>query len=373
MKKTIKIAILAAAVVAVAAGVLFVVIPLATSKEAEARLGEALAEAGIPEDMWSIDRAYYVPLFGYLVAEKLKFGERGSSDFLEAKKVTLTLDTGREDFFAGSVDAQGVSFSVDDTGVTVKSLSVNDFSVDKALFRYSPTEALKKLESIRLSDAVFRQRGRTYFSLGRLNIDADYDEGKIPRSSSVSLKELVMDVRQFAPLQAVRPEYRLSNFELKNSLSGSLYTIDLLIDGANLFTLKAALGISLPHGLLASGEITDLALTEYTRDIMMHSFAFTYTDKSLLDHAFELSEMPGDRQRAAEELNNTLMMFAMESGVDAKRFADEVTKFIVKPERFELKTNNDSPLSFEELSQNPFAMNLSFSINGGKPFTTSMR
>jgi hypothetical protein len=144
MKKAVKIAIISAAAVAAAAGALFVAIPLATSKEAEARLGEALAEAGIPEDMWSVDRAYYVPLLGHLVVEKLKFGESGGNDFFEAKKVTLALDTGREDFFAGSVDAQGVSFSADDTGITVKTLSVNGLSVDKALFEYSPVDEVTK-------------------------------------------------------------------------------------------------------------------------------------------------------------------------------------------------------------------------------------
>jgi hypothetical protein len=368
VKKAVKIAILSAAAVAAAAGILFVVIPLATSKAAQARLGEALAEAGIPEDMWSVDRAYYVPFLG-LVVEKLEFGERDGA-FLKAKKVTLALDTGREDLFAGSVDAQGVSFLADDTGITVKSLSVNDFSVDKALFGYSPFEAVKKLGTIRLSGAVFRQEGRTFFSLGSLNADAGYAEGEILRSSSVSLKELVMDARRFMPLPALRPEYRLSNVELKNSLSGSVYTVNLVIEGANLFTIKTELGVSLPRELLVPGGMAGLALIDYGEDVKINSLTLTYTDRSFLDHVFELAGMTGGRENAAEMLNETLMMFAEMGGFDAQRFTGEAAKFIEKPGKFELKTNSDFPVSLAEINQNPFAINLSLSINGGKPFTT---
>jgi hypothetical protein len=64
------------------------------------------------------------------------------------------------------------------------------------------------------------------------------------------------------------------------------------------------------------------------------------------------------------------MMLAAMGEVDAERLVDEVTKFIAKPGKFEIKTNIDSPVSLEEIGQNPFAMNLSLSINGGKPFTT---
>jgi hypothetical protein len=371
MKKALKIAIIPLAILAVLAGVLFVAIPLATSKEAEARLGEAFAEAGIPEDMWSVDRAYYVPLLGHLVAERLEFGDRAAGAFLEAKKVTLALDAGKKDLLAGSLDATELSFWADDTGITVKSLSVKDFSVDRALLEYSPAGALKRLGNIRLSGAVFRQSGQTYFSLGSLNADVGYTEGQIPLSSSVSLKELVMDSRRFTPFPALRPEYRLSNFELKNSLSGGVYTANLVIDGANLFTIKADLGLSLPRELLASGAVSNLALIDYGEDIKLDSLALTYTDKSFLDHVFELAGMPGGRAHAAEQLNETLMMFAMMGGVDAERFVEEVTKFIAKPEKFELKTNLDSPVSLEDISRNPFAVNLSLSINGGKPFTTA--
>jgi hypothetical protein len=369
VKKGVKIAIISTAIVAAAAAVLFAVIPLVTSKNAEARLGEVLTEAGIPEDMWNIGRAYYVPLLGHLVVEKLEFGERGAA-FLEVKKATLRLDTAGEDIFAGSVDAQDVSFLADDAGITVKNLSVNDFSVDKALFGYSPVEAVKKLGNIHLSDMVFRQRGRSNFSLGRLNADIGYVEGRIPLSSSVSLKEFAVDVRQFTPLPSLRPEYRFSNIDFKTSSSGGVYTVNFVIDGANLFTIKADLDLSLPREFLASGEITGFALIDYDEDVKIDSFSLAYTDKSFLDHIFELAGMSGDREDAAELLSETLQGIAMMGGVDIKRFADETAKFIAKPGKLELKTNLDSPVSFTDISRNPFAMNLSLSINGGKPFTT---
>jgi hypothetical protein len=332
-------------------------------------LGEAIAEAGIPEDMWSIDRAYYVPLFGHVVVKRIKFGESGDA-FLEAKKVTLALNTGREDFFAGSVNARKVSFSTDDTSITVKRFSVNNFSVDTTLFGYSPVEAIKKLGNIRLNNTVFKKKGQTYFSLGRFNVDAGYTEGKIPLPSSVSLKKFTMDVRQFLPLPALRPEYRLSNFDLKNSISSGVSTVNLVINGANLFTLKVDLGLSWPTELFASGEITNLVLIDYKEDVKINSFALTYTDKSFLDHVFELAGVPGGRKSAADQLNETFMTFAAMGGVDAERFASEAAKFIAKPGKFELNTNINSPMSFEDITRNPLATNLSLSINGGKPFTT---
>ncbi|MDR1318490.1 MAG: hypothetical protein LBJ90_02610 [Treponema sp.] len=367
MKKAVKIAIISAAAVAVAAGVLFVAIPLATSKQAEARLGEALAEAGIPEDMWSVGRTYYVPLLGHLVIEKLDLG-----GMLKAKKITLALNTGREDLFAGSVDVREASFSFPGyaADIAVKSLSVDDFSVDKAMFGYSPVEAVKKVGNIRLSNAVIGQRGRTYYSLGKFHVNAGYAEGKPPLPSSVSLKDLTMDVRQFVPLPVSRPEYRFSNIEFKNSLSDGVYTVDLAIDGDKLFAIKARLGVSLPHSLFASGEITALSRIDYGEDVKLNSLTLTYTDKSFLDHVFELAGMSGGRAVAAEQLNETLMMFAGMSGTDTERFAGEAAKFIAKPGKFELKTNIYSPVSFEEIVRNPFAVNLSLSINGGKPFTT---
>ncbi|MDR0718211.1 MAG: hypothetical protein LBF78_01145 [Treponema sp.] len=370
MKKVIKIAIITLAVVVAAVGVLFVVIPLATSKKAEAVLAEAFTEAGVPEDMWSAGRVYYVPLLGHLTVEKLEFGERGVGAFLEAKKVTLALNTNSEELFAGSVDIQGLSFSAANMGVTVKDLSLNDFSVDKTLFRDSPVKAVKKLGNIRLSDVLFMRKEQRFFSLGRLNVDAGYAEGKGMLPSSVSLKELAIDIRQLIPFSALRPEYRLSNLELKNSFSGGVYTASLVTDWANLFTIKADLGLSLPRTFLASGDISEFALFDYKRDLMMDSLALTYTDKSLLDHVFELAGLSGGRAYAAEQLSETLMMFAVMGGVDAERFVAEVANFIEKPGKFELKTSLDSPVNFEGISRNPFMANLSLSINGGKPFTT---
>jgi hypothetical protein len=369
MKKAVKIVIISVTAVVIVLGLLFVVIHLATSKQAEARLGEALAEAGIPDDMWSVDSVRYVPLLGHLAVEEIKFGE-GDDVFLEAKKIILALNTSKKDFFAGSVDAHEVSFSADGTSITVKSFSVKDFSVDKTLFGYSPAEAVKKLGNIRLNDAVFGQRGRTYFSLGELNANVGYAEGKIPLPSLIALKEFTIDVRQFIPLPTLRPEYKLSNLELKNSLSGGVYTVNLVIDGANLFTIKVDLDISLPRELLASGGITNLALINFDEDVKIDSLAFTYTDKSLLDHVFELAGMPSGRERTADQLNEMFMMFATMGEVDAERFVNEATKFIAKPGKFELKTNINSPVSFEDITRNPLIMNLSLSINGGKPFTT---
>jgi hypothetical protein len=374
MKKVVKIAILSVVAVAVVAGILFVVYPLATSKKAEARLGAALSEVGIPEGMWSVGRAYYVPLLGHLVIEKLEIGAGGDGALLEAKKITLALDTGREDLFAGSVDVREASYSTYDAGITVKSLSVDDFSVDKAMFgSYSPVEAVKKLGSISLSDAVFRQKGRTSFSLGKFDVNAGYAEGKPPLPSSVLLKDLTMDVRQFnfmRRLPSLRPEYRLSNIEFKNSLSGGVYTVDLVIDGDNLFTIKARLGVTLPRSFLASGEITAFTRIDYGEEVKLNSLALTYTDKSFLDQVFEIAGMPGGRAGAAGQLNQTLMMFAGMSGLDVERFVGEAAQFIARPGKFELETNIYSPMSFEEIARNPFAVDVSLSINGGKPFTT---
>ena len=370
MKKGVIIAIISVAAVVVIAVVLFVVVPLATSKEAEANLGEALSEAGIPNNMWSADKVSYVPILGHLVVEKLTFGDKSSGAFIEAKKVTLALNRGSDDLFAGSVDAQGLSFQADDTGITAKSLFVKDFSIDKALFKYSPFESVKKIGKINLSDTAFRQKGRRYFSLGSLNANVGYVEGKIPLSSSVSLKDLVIDIRQFVPLPTLRSEYRFSNLELKNSVSSGIYTVNLVIDGTNLFTINASLGISFPPGLLSSGDITHLHLIDYEEDVKLNSLGLTYTDKSLLDHIFELAGMSGGRERAAEQFVDALPIFTLIGGDDAERLHGELMQFIAKPGKFELKTNISTPLSFEGIIQNPLAMNVSLSINGGKPFTT---
>jgi hypothetical protein len=368
MKKALKIAIISLAALAAAAVVLFVVIPLAVSKEAEARLGKALAEAGIPDDVWSVGRVYYSPLIGHLVLEKLEFGERGSV-FLGAKKITLALDMNKKDLFEGSVNAQELSFFLESDSITIKDISANDFSVDRSLLGSSPVEAVKKLGNVHLTEAVFSQGGAPYFSLGKFDVDMGYAEGKIPFPASVSLKDFVMDARPFAPLSTLWPEYRLSKLELKNSLSGGVYMITLDIDDAKLFTIKANLGISFPPGLLESGEIRNLALIDYDDDVKLDSFAITYTDKSFLDHVFELAGMSGGRESFIDELNGNLAMIAMAGGVDVERFAGEMAKFIEKPGKFELKIDLDSPMSLDDISSDPFAMNASLSLNGGKPFT----
>ena len=368
MKKGVKIAAILVGAVAVAVIVLFAVSPLATSKKAEAKLSEFLAEGGISEDSWSIDRAYYIPLLNHLVVEKIEISENGDT-FLEAEKAILNLDTSRENILAGSIEAQGISFLADNGEITAKSLSVNDFSIDRALFENSPDEAIEKLGNIRLSGMVFRQGGRTYFSLGKFIADIDYTKGKITRSTSVSFKDLALDLRPFTDLPKLRPEYRFSDITLKNSLSNGISMVNFTIDGTNLFTLKTDIGISLPSEII-SGNITNFDLADFYEDMMMDSFSLTYTDKSLLDHLFELAELPGDRASIAEQLSETYLELAIMTGIDGERFVNEVSQFIIKPEKFTLKANLDAPISYEEIIDNPFALNLSLSINGGKPFTT---
>jgi hypothetical protein len=362
MKKVVAITVISVTAVAVILTAFFVVIPLASSNEAEARLGEALTGAGIPEDMWSAERMYYVPVFGHLVVEKFEIG-----GILEANKLTMAIKTNSEDVLAGSIDAQGLSFSADSVGIAVKNISVKDFSVDRMMFGYSPLESVKKLGKVSVSGATFRQGGRTYFTLGEFNADVGYSEGKIPLPSSVTLKKLTADVRQFNSFPALRPEYRISTLELKNSLSGGAYKIDLIIDADDLFTIKTVLGISFP---LEFDGIADFTSMDYREDVKLDSLAFTYTDKLFLEHIFELAGLPGGREDAAELLNDSIMMIAEFGGIDAERFASESTGFFKKPDKLELKTNLESPVSFEDIGRNPFAVNLSLSINGGKPFTT---
>ncbi|MDR0475181.1 MAG: hypothetical protein LBH43_16100 [Treponema sp.] len=370
MKKGLKIAVISAAAALVITGALFLVIPPATSKEAEARLGEFFSEVGVSEDMWSVDKAYYIPLLGHFVAQQLEIGERGSGGFLKVKKFTAAVASNRKGLFAGSLDAQDISLSIDGIGIRAKGLSVKNISVDKALLGYAPEQAVKKLGKISLSDTVLSQRGQAYFSLGKINANLGYAEGKFMLSSSLLIKDFVTDLRQFMPLPALRPEYRISSLELKNSFSGDVYTSNLFIDGVKLLTLDTALGVSLPRELLEYGKITNLDLFDY-EDVKIHSFTLTYTDKSFLNHLFELAGMPGGRESAAEELKDTLMMYAMTGEADEERLADEIMKFIAKPGKFTLKSNLKYPLSLEEISRNPFAMKLSLSLNGGKPFTMS--
>jgi hypothetical protein len=362
MKKAVKITAISAVAVAVILMTLFVVIPFASSKEAEARLGEALAGAGIPEDMWSAQRVYYVPVFGRLVVEKFEIG-----GIFEANKIMMVVKTNSDDVFAGAIDAQGLSLLADGTDIIAKSISVKDFSVDTRMFGYNPFESVKKLGKVSVNGATFSQGGQTYFSLGEFNANVGYSEGKIPLPASVTLKKLTADIRRFNSLSTLRPEYQISTLELKNSLSGGAYKINLVIDVDDLFTIKTALGISFP---LYFDKITDFASMDYGEDVKLDSLMLTYTDKSFLEHIFELAGLPGGREGAAELLNDSIMMIAELGGIDAERFAGESAEFFKKPGKLELKTDLESPVSFEDIGRNPFAVNLSISINGGKPFTT---
>jgi hypothetical protein len=137
---------------------------------------------------------------------------------------------------------------------------MKDFSVDTSMFGYSPFEAVKKLGKVRASGAAFSQGGQTYFSLGEFNANIGFTQGKIPLPASVTLKMLTADVRQFNSLSALRPEYRISTLELKNSLFGGVYNVSLVIDGDKLFTIKIDLEISIPQEI---NEIADFASLDY--------------------------------------------------------------------------------------------------------------
>ena len=368
MNKIVKIAIISAAALGILALVLFVVVPKVTSGGAEARLGEAFAEAGIPDDMWSVGSVQFVPLFNRFVIENLEFGDRYSSEFIRANKVTVSLSSNTDTVFAGSLNTEELTFYADGFYVSVNDLSVNNFSIDKFMLEYSPFEAVKKLDSIRINDAVFRQDGRTYFSLGRLSASLGYTEGYIPLSTSFSLTDLVMDIRPFAEFYGMRPEYRLTKFETKSSISGNVNTVTLAIDGANLFSINTDIRITLPRQLVASRRISDFAMIDFEEDIRLNSFSFTYEDKSLLDHIFDLTGMSSEREYILDDLYDMIMMFAMMGGAEMERLMLEAAGFIERPGKLELRTNFRSPLSFEDVIYDPFAMNLGLSINGGRPF-----
>jgi hypothetical protein len=365
MKKAVKAAVISAGAAAVILAVLFVVIPFASSKEAKARLGAALAAAGISEDGWNAERVYYVPLPGQLVVEKFTM-----DGVLNVNKITLAIKTNREDLFAGSIDAQGLSFPAGDDDIIVKSLSVKDFSVDTAALMDDPLESVKKLGKVSVSGAAFRRDGQPYVTLGEFNANIGYSAGAIPLPASVTLKRLTADVRRFNALPALRPEYRISTLELKNSISrfqqDHSCKSDLVIDVDDLFMIKTNIGFSFPW---ESGGAAGFALPD-GEDVKLSSLALAYTDKSLLDHVFELAELPGGRAEAAELLNDYIVMLAGLGGIDAERFANETAGFFRKPDKLELKANFESPVRLEDIAQNPFAATLSLSINGGRPFTT---
>jgi hypothetical protein len=214
---------------------------------------------------------------------------------------------------------------------------------------------------------TFRQGGQTYFTLEEFDANVGYSEGKIPLPTSITLKNLTADVRRFNSLPALRPDYQISILELKNSLSGGAYKANLIIDVNELFTIKTDLGISFPLGF---DGIADFTSMDYEEDVKLDSLTLTYTDKSFLEHIFELAGLPGGREEAVKLLNDSIIMIAEFGGVDAERFVSESAEFFKKPGKLELKTNLESPVSFEDIGRNPFAVNLSLSINGGEPFTT---
>jgi hypothetical protein len=138
----------------------------------------------------------------------------------------------------------------------------------------------------------------------------------------------------------------------------------------DLFTIKTDLGISFP---LELDGIAGFTSTNYGEEVKLDSITLTYTDKSFVGHIFELAGLAGGRENAAELLNDSIMMIAELGGIDAQRFVNESAVFFRKPGKLELKTNFKSPVSIQDISRNPFAVNLSLSINGGKPFTTGGR
>ena len=364
MKKSLLIAVISAAAAALIAVILFVIIPLATSKTAEQKFSEAIAETGIPDDMWSVGKVAYIPVFDHIIIDDLEFGDKWSIN-LKAKKAILKLDTSKENIISGSIDLQDTILSAEGSGVIVKNLSVNNFSVDTSLIEYSPVEAIKKLGGISVNGAEYRQAGIQYFSLRNFNANLGYTAGKLPSSSSITLKDFIVDLRKFIPHESLRKEYRISNIEIKTNRSGA---VNLTIDGANLFSIKSDIDIFLPPELTSSGSLSDFDNFDYD-DLKLKSISLKYTDKSLLDHIFKITGMTGSRAAIAEELKETLLMYAESLGLEEERFAGEAAKFIAKPGKFEIKTNLRSPISFAEISDDPFSANLSLSINGGKPFT----
>jgi hypothetical protein len=374
MKKAVTVTAISAGAAAVLLTALFVVIPLASSKEAEARLGEALADAGISGDMWNAKRVYYVPLPGQLVVEQFAMATMPSMPPLfRATKITLTIKTNREDVFAGSIDAQGLWFPAGENSITAKSLSVKGFSVDTAAFGSDPLEAVKKLGKVSVIGAAFRRDGQTTVALGEFNVNFGYSEGRIPIPASVTLRRLTADVRQFNRLPALRPAYRISTLELRNAISGDSCKTNLIIDVDGLFMTRANIGFYFSPPEFEFGGSGGFTPVDALEELKLKSLALTYTDRSFLDHVFELAGLPGGSANAAELLNDYIVMLARMSGIDAERFVREAAGFFRKPGKLELKANLERPVGLDEIVRNPFAAPLSLSINGGRPFTTEGR
>lgn len=370
MKKAVKVTLLSLAALGALALILLITVPPAISKRAEARLREIFARAGIREDRWSVGKVSYVPLFGHLVLDQFSLGEPEAGFFFNAGKLTLKLQEGGESLAAGSAEARDLSLLAGEAGISAKSFSARNFSLNLALLSESPGEALEKLESLSLGSAVLDREGRPLVSLESLEADLDYAGGR-SLSPSVVVKDLVMDIRDFASHPALRPEYRFTSLEIKNSIAGDAYTSRLSADAAGLFVVDLGLDFSLPHEFFASGPAGGFSGFDYQRDLKLNSLSLNYTDHAFLDHVFEIAGLSGGREAAAEQLRETFWALGMVGGIDAERFAGEAVRFIAEPGNFEFRANADSPLSFAELQRNPFGAGMSLSINGGEPFTSA--
>jgi hypothetical protein len=140
---------------------------------------------------------------------------------------------------------------------------------------------------------------------------------------------LAADVRRFNSLPSLRPDYQISTRKLKKSLSGGIYKTNFVIDVNDLFTVKTDLGFSFP---LEFDGIADFTSMNYGEDVKLDPLTLTYTDKSFLEHIFELAGLPGGREDAAKLLNDSIMMIAELGGIDVERFVSESAGFLRNPE-----------------------------------------
>jgi hypothetical protein len=357
MKKNVKIAIMAAAIIIVIIGLFYVLMPFITAKATEERLVKTLSDAGISEEMWNAKRSYYIPLLNHLIVEDFTVGE-SNDEFIKVKKITLAIKTNQNNIFAGSVNAEGISFSAGDTVLTSGKFSVVDFSVNTEQLKNMGATGIKKIGKVSVTNVEFKQ-DTVSFSLEKLNADIGYSEGIMPPSSVISLKGFITDLRPLMYFASLRPQYKIANLELKNSLSNGIDTVSLVIECSELFNIKINLDVSYPYTSFTS-DIID--------EIKLNSLSFTYTDKSFLNHIFELIGMPNGGESIQDLLNESIIPFASMGGIDTERFAREAANFIAKPNTLDLKTDIKYPINIEDIMDDPFALKLSLSINGGKPF-----
>jgi hypothetical protein len=238
---------------------------------------------------------------------------------------------------------------------------VADFSVNTEELMNIGPEGIKKIGKVSVNNVEFN-KDRVSFSLEKLNADIGYSQGTMPSSSAISLKGFAADLRPLGLFASLRPQYKIANLELKNSLSKGIDTVSLVIECPELFNIKTNLGVSYPYTSFTP---------DITGDIKLNSFSFTYTDKSFLNHIFELIGMPSGGESIKALLNAFIVPVAGMGGIDTERFAREAANFFAKPNTLNLTTDIKSPVSIEDIMDNPFALNISLSINGGKPFRTS--